>query len=182
MPNKVFISHSSTDKHVADAICAYLEGDGVRCWVAPRDLQPGASYGSEILRGIDDSRVMVVVLSTHANGSRHVCKEVERAISKGLTVIPFRIEDIMPSKDLEFFLSAEHWLDAITPPLEMHLTLLLRSVQSYLGAIEQHGRAETAAERREAERVFEEMAPDDWSVGSRPSWLARWVRAIFAEK
>ena len=37
MPDKVFISHSSKDKEIADAICQHLESAGVLCWIAPRD-------------------------------------------------------------------------------------------------------------------------------------------------
>ena len=46
MKADVFISHSSKDKHVADAICAVLERRGLRCWIAPRDVTPGASWGA----------------------------------------------------------------------------------------------------------------------------------------
>ncbi len=37
MAHDVFISHSSKNKPAADAVCHALEGDGVRCWIAPRD-------------------------------------------------------------------------------------------------------------------------------------------------
>jgi hypothetical protein len=47
----VFVSYSSRDKPVADAVCASLEGRGIRCWIAPRDILPGADWGEEIIRG-----------------------------------------------------------------------------------------------------------------------------------
>jgi len=50
MAHDVFISHSSVDKNAADAICHALEQSGVKCWIAPRDIQPGANYGGEIIR------------------------------------------------------------------------------------------------------------------------------------
>lgn len=37
----VFISYASSDKPVADAVCAALEQRGIRCWIAPRDILPG---------------------------------------------------------------------------------------------------------------------------------------------
>jgi hypothetical protein len=51
---------------------------------------------------------------------------VERAVHHGISIIPLRIEDVQPSRSLEFFLSMPHWLDAFTPPLDRHLQYLLR--------------------------------------------------------
>ena len=45
MAHYVFLSHSVKDKAVADAIVARLEADSVTCWVAPRDVVPGADWG-----------------------------------------------------------------------------------------------------------------------------------------
>ncbi len=40
MAHDVFISHSAKDKATADAVCAVLEAEGIRCWIAPRDVLP----------------------------------------------------------------------------------------------------------------------------------------------
>jgi len=45
MAHDAFISHSSKDKTIADATCAYLEASKIRCWVAPRDIRPGGELG-----------------------------------------------------------------------------------------------------------------------------------------
>ena len=100
-----FISYSSHDKPTADAICAVLERDKVRCWIAPRDVLPGVNYGEAIIDGINSCRLLVIVLSSASNGSPQVLREVERAVSKGIPIIPFRIEDVVPSKSMEYFLS-----------------------------------------------------------------------------
>ena len=42
MSHDIFVSYSSKDKAVADAIVSALENSGLRCWVAPRDVKPGA--------------------------------------------------------------------------------------------------------------------------------------------
>lgn len=182
MTSKVFISHSSRDKHVADAVCAHLENAGVRCWIAPRDIRPGASYGAEILKGIEDSSVLVIVLSACSNKSRHVCKEVERAISRGLTIIPFRIDGVVPCKDLEYFLSSEHWLDAMTPPLEQHLGKLVRSVTAHIGSLQEAAIPETAAQREQAIREFQEIAPDAWRMSGKRNGLLEWITSLLADR
>jgi hypothetical protein len=40
----IFISHPSKDRATADAICAHLESAGIHCWIAPRDIEPGATW------------------------------------------------------------------------------------------------------------------------------------------
>jgi formylglycine-generating enzyme required for sulfatase activity len=85
-----------------------------------------------------------LVLSVSSNHSRPVIKEVERAFGKGIVIIPVRIEEVLPSEALEFFLSAEQWLDAITPPVETHLDRLANIVKEYLleqGPTEGEGKA-----------------------------------------
>jgi TIR domain len=128
----VFISYSSKDKTVADAICARLEARGIRCWIAPRDVQPGQPYGEEIIDAIHGSKAMVLVFSSNANASLHIPKEIERAVSHGVSIIPFRVEAVATAKSLDYFISSVHWLDAITPPLESHLETLANTLLAVL--------------------------------------------------
>ena len=132
MQYDVFISYSSLDKNVADAICSKLENNGIRCWIAPRDILPGKEYGEAIIGAIVDCNIMLLVFSVHANESPQVRREVERAVSKGKVIIPFRIEDILPTKAMEYALSNTHWLDAMTPPLENHIARLIDIIYKLL--------------------------------------------------
>jgi hypothetical protein len=132
MAHDVFISYSHVDKAVADAACATLERAGIRCFIAPRDITPGAEWGAAIVNAIDNCRVIVLIFSSHANNSRQIRREVERAISAGATVVPVRIEDVVPTEALAYFMSTVHWLDALTPPLEQHLQRLAESIKALL--------------------------------------------------
>jgi hypothetical protein len=134
MAHDVFICYSSRDKPVADAVCAVLEAEGVRCWIAPRDILPGADWGESIIDAINEASAMVLIFSSNANAAQsQIKREVERAVNKGLPVIPFRIENVMPTKALEYFLSTPHWLDAFTPPLDEHVRQLADSIKRLLG-------------------------------------------------
>src|SRR5208283_5420050 len=75
---------------------------------------------------------MILIFSANANNSPQIRREVERAVNKGVTIIPLRIEDIAPAHSLEYFIGSLHWLDAITPPLEDHLRRLADSVKALL--------------------------------------------------
>ena len=139
MAHDVFLSHSAKDKEVADAICARMEAEGVRCWVAPRDILPGVEWGDAIMNAIGACPVMVLILSRNSNGSPQVRREVERAIHRGVMVIPFRIEEMEPTGSMEYFLSAPHWLDAIQPPLAPHVARLVDTTKVLLGRGEAAG-------------------------------------------
>ena len=76
-PYDVFLSHSSKDKPWADMACAVSEREKIRCWIAPRDIRPGNDWDEEIIDGIDACRIMVLILSEHANASKHVRHEVQ---------------------------------------------------------------------------------------------------------
>lgn len=129
MPYDVFISHSNEDKTIADAVCATLESRGLRCWVAPRDILPGIDWDVAIIDGISECKVLLLIFSSNANRSVQVKHEVERAMHKGIPILPFRVEDVLPSKSLEYFLGPTHWLDALTPPLEQHLDRLAETAR-----------------------------------------------------
>jgi hypothetical protein len=133
MSHDVFISYSSKDKAIADAVCAKLENNQIRCWIAPRDILPGIEYGQALVEAIKKSRVVVLILSSNSNVSPQVMREIERAVSLAIPIIPLRIENITPSESMEYYLSSLHWLDAITPPIEQHLDKLTDSVVRILG-------------------------------------------------
>jgi hypothetical protein len=132
MAHDVFISHSSKDKVYADAVCARLESEGIRCWIAPRDILPGMAWGEAIVEAIETSRLMVLLFSSNANSSPQIEREVGRALNKQVTIVPLRIESVMPGKSLEYFLGTPHWLDAVTPPFERHLEYIAQTIKVLL--------------------------------------------------
>lgn len=129
----VFISYSSKDKTVADAVCAVMERNNIRCWIAPRDIMPGPDWAQSIIRGINGARVFLLIFSSFSNTSPQIKREVERAAHRGIPIIPFRIDDVLPNETLEYFISTPHWLDALTPPLEAHAQRLADTVGRLLG-------------------------------------------------
>ena len=147
MAHDVFISHSTNNRPVANAVCAALEREAIRCWIAPRDVMPGRSYSGEITRAIQQSRAFVLIFSEYSNNSEQVLREVQLAANSRLHIVQFRIDAVVPSDDLEYYLSGPHWLDAVTPPLENHLAQLQASVKALL-ALPRAGEAEKAAAPR----------------------------------
>lgn len=132
MAHDIFISYSTKDKTIADTVCAKLEEKNIRCWIAPRDVSPGTDFSGSIIDAIDASKVFVLIWSAHTNTSTHILNELNQAFDSGITIIPFRIEDIQPSKSLKYYIGRTHWLDALTPPLEQHIEKLAKKINSLI--------------------------------------------------
>src|SRR5579872_6214757 len=109
---KVFISHSSRDRKIAQTISGALEHRGFRCWISSRDIGPGENFQEAIVHAIRRSRVMVLVFTGNANNSNEIKKEIALASQNGLAVIPLRVEDVMPSDAFLYELSTRQWVDA----------------------------------------------------------------------
>ena len=135
MAHAVFVSHSAKDAEVAQAIVARLEAESIACWVAPRDVIPGADWGESIIDAIESSRIMVLVFSRDANASRQIKREVERADGKSLYTIPCRIDDTEPTKALAYFISTAQRMDLFPQPLEPHLDTLAQTVATVLASL-----------------------------------------------
>ncbi len=155
MPHEAFICYSSHDKAVAEAVCATLESRHIRCWIAPRDVLPGSEWAEAIVDAIDGSSVLVLVLSSSSNSSPQVIREVGRAASKDIPIIPLQIDSVLLSKAMEFFVSSHHFFDAQTPPLKKHLQRLADTVQQLLARKRAPQEVIEIAEAEEARKVKE---------------------------
>jgi hypothetical protein len=127
-----FISYANHDKAAADATCAALESAGIRCWIAPRDIAPGADWGAAIIEALESCRLFVLIFSSSADRSPQVRNEIVKAASRGVVIVPIRIEDTIPTKSLAYYMGGVHWLDALTPPLENHLHVLVATATALL--------------------------------------------------
>jgi len=141
MAHHVFISYSSHNKPVADAVCATLEASGLRCWMAPRDIAPGADWSQAIIDAIAAAQAFVLVFSSHSNQSEQVKREVSFAVSQARPIVPLRIEDVQPSGAMLYYLGTVHWMDALAGPPETYLHRLSSTV---LGMLRNPGSASPA--------------------------------------
>jgi len=126
---KPFISYASQDATIANAIVAALERAGIPCWIAPRDVIPGAFYADAIVRAIDTAQALVLVLSQHAAVSHHILREVERAGSKRLPIISLKVDLSPLPAALEYFLNTSQWLDASASGIAPALPRLVEALR-----------------------------------------------------
>lgn len=108
---QIFISHSSQNAETATGICEKLEEDGHSCFIAPRDIRPGRDYAEEIINGIRGADALLLLLTEQSNQSPHVLREVERAGSGRLPIVVYKLEEVVLTKSLEYFLMTNQWID-----------------------------------------------------------------------
>lgn len=132
MVHEVFISYSREDLAAAQTVCSALESAAISCWIAPRDIPVGSDYAEALLDAVLASRLVVLIFSGHANESNHVVREIERAVSNKIIVVPLRIEDVRFSKRLQYFLSGVQHFDALEPELQSRLDDFVSAVAALL--------------------------------------------------
>ncbi len=129
----VLISYSSKDKTIADAVCNRLESEGIRVWIAPRDIGAGESYPTAIIEGIKNCTIIVMLFTTNSNQSNWVPREIERGVNYGKIILPFKIEDAQQThEDIKHLIQNDCWIDATTSSFETGMEELVRVVNELL--------------------------------------------------
>ena len=132
MKYDVFISYSSKDQKVVEAMCAYLEQHKVRCFVAYRDIPKGLVWAEAIVDALEESKMMVVVFSEEFNRSPQVDREIELASEDKKPILTFRISDAKFKGAKKYYLKNLNWIDAFPEP-EKLFDALLENVYKLIG-------------------------------------------------
>ncbi len=108
MSSHIFIANASSDTATAERVVQMLEAARLRCWMMPRDVTPGMSYGDAIVEAIDAALVCVVLVFAAGNDSSElkdvVLLALERQASTQLPIRAFRIDDVSTDRGAGFLL------------------------------------------------------------------------------
>jgi TIR domain len=107
----IFISYSSKDQDIAETICRALEARGHACWIAGRDVHPGENFQEAIVRSLRSAKVMLLVFTSNANNSDEIKKELVLAGRHHVTVVPVRVEDVVPNDAFTYEFATRQWID-----------------------------------------------------------------------
>ncbi len=159
MHHDIFISHSSKDKLAADAACAALERNGIRCWIAPRDVVGGVDYVGSLDQSHHGSApaMLCCFFEPRHRQPRHIKSEITLAFDQRKIILPLRIENIQPAAGMGHFLRNVHWLDAYTPPIEAHLQNMVDTLLRLV------------PDRRQGKAPSAILRPEDSVVSNDPS-------------
>ena len=160
MAHDVFISYSTKDKLVADAVCATLETAKIRCWITPRDILPGLDWAESIEDAITKSKILVLIFSSYSNDSKQIAREISLAFNSEVTVIPFRIEDVEPKGAMKYYLLNTHWQDALTRPIENHIKKLVEIVSNFIDKKIDESKEESKIISDQGKELKEQQLPE----------------------
>ncbi|MCD7882915.1 MAG: TIR domain-containing protein, partial [Lachnospiraceae bacterium] len=139
MKCEVFISyHTKTSLHIVESIVNKLEAIGIRCWYAPRNTV--GPYAGSITTAINNCRIFLLILNGPASQSFDVLNEIKIACNRfrnneNIIILPFHIagEESQLHPEAIYYLSRQHWIDAMTPPMYKRIEELVNKIQVLLG-------------------------------------------------
>jgi formylglycine-generating enzyme required for sulfatase activity len=181
MEHQVFISYarekdnsddSKLNRQVVDMICSELESEGITYWIDHQYIDAGDKFSTVIKQAMMKSKIMILIVSTHADESDWVNREVHYALNINLNIIPFCIRKPCPEEDFEFLLSDRDWIYSSTTPSKNHLNRLIKAVRRYLPKKPEKSDKSTKTKEQAKEvkkeiREFQEMPEDVRDVVSK---------------
>ena len=130
-PYDLFISYSTQNTGVANYLVEKIEKRGFKCFIDHRDISVSSRYAKTIIDGIGNSTAILLIFSSASDNSRYVISEICAAASRNKPIIPVRIENIIPSEAMEFYLGPTQWLDAFPEILEVHIDKIISVLSGF---------------------------------------------------
>ena len=116
MNDYYFVSYSTRDSKVANQMVEYLEGKGVNCWIAPRNIAVGKDYTDCIDGAIRNSKGIILLYSKYSVVSEWVKKEIARGVSYHKKIIPYKISEAATDGGINFMLNNVQWIVSMDKP------------------------------------------------------------------
>jgi len=131
---EVFISYSSKNQDVADMLVDIAKNNGVNCWIASSSIEAG-SYAKQIVQGIKEARVFVVIVSESSILSPHVKNELDIAtnrIKDGLIIMPFKIDTTELDDECRYYLGRQEMFMGEKPPIEERISQFVNCIKKVI--------------------------------------------------
>lgn len=109
-PTTAFISHHSSQYASAKRVKAALARAGIDGWLAPDDIEPGTHFDVAIVEQLERSDVIILLLDSRADRSKHVKRELMLADEGDKPIFPVRLEPVEAS-GLAYWLKEHQWID-----------------------------------------------------------------------
>jgi hypothetical protein len=107
----VFISYSRRDETFIKQLYQELAGRGLSAWYDRFNIGGGTQWAGEIVKGIRDCRVFVLVLSPDSAASPNVRKEVDLAQRYQKSIIPLIWRPVEIPVAIEYQLAGIQWVE-----------------------------------------------------------------------
>ena len=107
-----FISYSFADSERVEDLCSWLENRGYKCFIAHRNMPKGVNFSDVIPWAIENSRLMIAIMTKRFDTSEHTSREVSLASDAGLPVLTVRLEKYQMTGAKKYYLNDVNWVDA----------------------------------------------------------------------
>jgi TIR domain len=108
-----YLSSAVEDRGLAQELASHLEAAGADCFVPTRDAAVnGEPAGETTLRAFQAAPYLIALLTKHANASRFVLADLERAAASDKTIYCICMDGEKPSTRAELFVSSSQWVGA----------------------------------------------------------------------
>ena len=107
MKPNIFMSYSRREVGFVDDLTHRLEKEGFKIWLDYRSLVPGTAWAGQIDKGLDESQVILLVVSKASMASKYVELEWRRVIKETRRIVLVIFEAVDLPKELEQY----EWVD-----------------------------------------------------------------------
>jgi len=112
----VFISYSSQDREQVLQIAENLEVSGLHVWIDRNRIPGGTNYGPEIVRGIKECQILMLMCSDNSMRSKNVKQEIQLAWKYSKPYLPLLLEPIGFPEQVEYWLEGWQWIEVLDLP------------------------------------------------------------------
>lgn len=144
---RVFISHASAERQLAERLVNGLERLDLPCWIAPRDIPLGMDFQKSLYDAITGCDLMLLLVSSGSNKSPDVARELAIARGQDKPVVPVRMQDVKLEAALAYQVSNAQWIDLFRD-FDANLALLSRQIAKRLQLSEEVAAKQARLRRR----------------------------------
>jgi len=129
---QVFVSYASHDVALVKPVVNQLQQLGLSVWRDHDRILGGDNFGPEIVRGIRESQVLILMMSAASMRSKNVKQEIQLAWTYHVPYLPLRIEPVGFVEQVEYWLAGCQWIDLLDRPPSAWLPEVQAAIQRRL--------------------------------------------------
>ena len=128
-PADVFISYSREDKERVLDLAAKLRSAGVSLWIDQGGIDGATLWGEEIVKALENAKVLLLVVTESAVRSHNVAKEVVLASERKGHILPVHLEPTQIPSSLRYPLAGIQHIEYFQGDADTNLRTILRSLE-----------------------------------------------------
>jgi len=133
MPNDIFISYSRRDETFIKQLYQALIDRGVSAWYDRENIGVGNQWATDIVTGIKECQLFLLVLSPDSAASPNVRKEVDLAMRYNKQIVPLIWRPVEIPVAMEYQLAGIQWIEFNEAASEEKFTQLAAVLQGLMG-------------------------------------------------